>query len=71
MSKNTTNRAVKIAKEIVLGLKCTDNLIEIDSLYAFYRSALYEAYNARNLTKEEYIDLVDIATIMIGKKDTH
>ena len=62
MTKNTTNRALKIAKEIVLGLKYTDNPTESASLYAFYRSAL---------TTEEYNDLVDIVLIMVGKKDTH
>lgn len=71
MSKNTKNTAVKIAKEIALGLKSTNDPIEFDNLIAFYRAALHECYNVHNLTKEEYNDLVDIMLILASIKETH
>ena len=71
MHKYIANKALNIAKEICLGLKSTDNLIEINSLYSFYRWALRQAYIDDKLTQEEYILLVDILLILVGKKDTH
>ena len=70
MDKNNPNLALKIAREIILNFKSTENAVDVYTFCGFHHAWLLGAYEVQQLTKEEYYTLVDIVSILAAEKDT-